>query len=323
MSTMRDRLRQFTRNAVSAASAAGDRAVDFESGTVPAVISTSDQARDGARILQDGWELTNYRQNPVVLYNHDDGSGGWFGSPSERMPIATSSDEESDDDRTIAVAHFDLEDDFARRVLGKVQRNLVNATSVRWLPLEHRVEEEEDDEGQRHPVLIFVRQELLEWSFVSIPADPGAVILRADGKPLDARSYASMGAPTTDDTTTTATNEGDAPSLIETLDAAHALLESLPEDSVLTEDEEVALGRVYGRLCGRLGVTRGVVPASGRDEVAAVLNGLAVTMRKVLQGVERQETSRIEPERLVAEAMSKVTGRTAERIYQDLTETRN
>lgn len=283
------------------------RAADFEAGVVPAVISTGDLARDRARILQDGWDFTNFRRNPVVMFNHDDGVGGLFGGQAGRMPIAASEDEhlERDRDRTVATARFDMEDSFAQRVLGKVERGLINATSVRWIPLETRLDEDLDDDGRKRVTLVFVRQELLEWSFVPLPADPGAVILRADGGPLDVATFG------------TDADEAGAPSLIDTLDAAHSLLESRPEADVFTDAEAEAAGRLYGLLLARLRGEHGV-PAAARDEIARALDQLIAVMREVAEGVEVLQRQRVDPTRLVAEHLARVTGRSPERLHAEL-----
>src|SRR6185503_3521783 len=40
-------------------------------GTNTFTLSTKDVDRDGDRIDPNGWDLSAYRQNPVVLYGHD------------------------------------------------------------------------------------------------------------------------------------------------------------------------------------------------------------------------------------------------------------
>ena len=297
-----DRLRQFTHNAVARVEGA-----DFETGVVPAVLSTGDEARDGARILQNGWELDNFRANPLVLFNHDDGAGGFFGSPSDTLPLGRWADVKASGGaggELRGVAHFDMTDEFAMRVLGKAEHGLINATSVRWLPIEHRIDVElrdpDDPDSGTRSVLTFVRQELLEASFVVIPADPGAVILRGDGKPLDLAAFND-------------TDEPPAP-LLRVLDEAHALVEG----SVFTEPERDSALRLYAAIGSSLGTAE--LPPSARDEIAGALDGLAAVMRGVAESVEQRKAAP-DPLRLVARALASVTGRSEAVLLDKLKET--
>lgn len=145
---------------------------------VEAVISTDVLGRDGAIIEASGWDLEAYRRNPVVLWAHDDRG---------RLPVARAIDVSVQDDRLVAVAEFDEDDPEAMRLYRKIERGFVNAVSVRWNPLEW---EHRNIDGR--DVLVFTRQELLEFSFVSVPADPEALIVRSDGRRFDP---ADFGAP--------------------------------------------------------------------------------------------------------------------------------
>src|ERR1700712_2550300 len=42
-----------------------------DNGTFDVIISTEDVDRAGEIVRQDGWELTNYKNNPIVLWGHD------------------------------------------------------------------------------------------------------------------------------------------------------------------------------------------------------------------------------------------------------------
>ncbi len=41
-----------------------------DTGTFEVVASTGTTDRHGERVRQDGWELDNYKKNPVILVNH-------------------------------------------------------------------------------------------------------------------------------------------------------------------------------------------------------------------------------------------------------------
>src|ERR1700722_19538295 len=42
-----------------------------DNGTFDVIISTEDLDRSGEIVRQDGWEMTNYKNNPIVLFAHD------------------------------------------------------------------------------------------------------------------------------------------------------------------------------------------------------------------------------------------------------------
>lgn len=161
--------------------------LDEESRRVEVIASTGDLARDFAIIEPRGWDLSFYERNPVVLWGHDDRSN---------PPIARTIESRITDDGLVQVHEFDAEgnDPFADRIFRKVVSGMVNAVSVRWLPglVEWRKQGVKGADGKmsEREVLVFVKgHQLLETSYVSIPADPGAVIKRADGGEFDVRAY--------------------------------------------------------------------------------------------------------------------------------------
>lgn len=154
------------------------RDVDSEAHKVTAVISTGDIARDGAIIDPSGWDFTNYDHNPVVLWMHND----------EAMPFARTIERITTEKELIAKAQFDLEDPLGAIAFRKIQKGYINATSVRWLPRETEVRTVGEGKEKRD-VLVFTNQELLEWSFVTVGSDTGALIVRADGEKIDLRDF--------------------------------------------------------------------------------------------------------------------------------------
>jgi HK97 family phage prohead protease len=153
------------------------RILDEEKGTVDLVAATGNVARDDALIEPSGWELENFRANPVVLWSHD----------ALSFPVARAVDLQITENALTARAEFDTADPEAMRLFGKIQRGFVNATSVRWKPLETRLDMIDGKE-----VVHFLRQELLEVSFVSVPVDPKGLVMRADtGEPISVEDYRS------------------------------------------------------------------------------------------------------------------------------------
>jgi HK97 family phage prohead protease len=142
------------------------REIDPEARRVTTVVSTGDVARDGMVIEVDGWDLRQYERNPVVLWAHDDRS----------LPIARAVSTERAGDVLMQTHEF-AQHPRAEEVWTAVRDGFVNATSVRWTPGETEVRDMPD----KRKVLVFTKgHELLEVSYVPVPADPGALVLRAE-----------------------------------------------------------------------------------------------------------------------------------------------
>jgi len=159
------------------------RSVDVKKGTFEAVISSDAVARDDAIILTAGWQLDNFMRCPSILWGHDD-----LALPIGRALSVTKGEHE-----LTAVGQIDLDDDHAAKIFRKLAKGFINATSVRWLPLKTETRQLDGKD-----VLTFVEQELLEFSLVSVPADPQALIMRAIqghalGEPIDVRTFRPLG----------------------------------------------------------------------------------------------------------------------------------
>lgn len=151
------------------------RAIDEENRRVTVVAATGDIARDGAIIEVDGWDLRSYERNPVVLWAHND----------RELPIARTVESRIEPNALVQVHQFDTHPR-AEEVFQSVKGGFVNATSVRWNPGETEMRKV----GNR-TVLVFTRgHELYETSYVPLPADPGAIVVRADGGALNIRDFA-------------------------------------------------------------------------------------------------------------------------------------
>lgn len=137
--------------AIAAMKAATDDAGSFE-----VVISTADRDRQGEVVDQNGWELDFYRTNPIVLWAHDYCS----------LPIGMADTIEVKDGKLVAHGHFAPEaaNPFAQQVRRLYDLKIVRATSVGFIP------KETDGEN-------IMKAELLEFSFVPVPANPFALSL--------------------------------------------------------------------------------------------------------------------------------------------------
>lgn len=143
-------------------------------------ISTPHIDRDGDTIDQRGWDLSEYKKNPVVLWAHD----------STALPVAKanatyldtvqskSSDEESV--HLMSVAEFPSRELYPfGNMVGRLYKNgYLHGASVGFLPLEYEMSKDRDGFA---PV-DFKKQRLLEWSAVPVPSNPeGLVHARSAG----------------------------------------------------------------------------------------------------------------------------------------------
>lgn len=118
---------------------------------------TSKTNSHGFRIAMEGMDTSRFRENPVMLYRHndDDVIGRWH-----NLRV--------DDGRLLADAEFDKDDEFAAKVAGKVERGFIKGCSMGI-----RIEDmQETADGW-----IATKSELMEASVCSIPSDAGAVTL--------------------------------------------------------------------------------------------------------------------------------------------------
>lgn len=142
-----------------------------EDGVIEAVVaSTAVLDRQGDIIDQDGWDLTNFKKNPVILWGHN--------VMEERPPIGKAIkvwvEGEGKKSKLMFKTQFDMADEFAKEIFRKVKEGFINMVSVGFLPSEWEpIKGQEDNFFGGHK---FVKQELLEISFVPVPANPQAAV---------------------------------------------------------------------------------------------------------------------------------------------------
>lgn len=146
--------------------------VDLEARTIDFVISTGSVDRDGDTIDPAGWDLSNYRRNPVVLWAHD----------VRQPPIARAIEISNASGSLTARAQFAAADTypFAETVFRLYADGFLNAVSVGFLAREW----EFTNDDNREFGLDFKTQELLEFSGVPVPSNPEALI-QARSKGID------------------------------------------------------------------------------------------------------------------------------------------
>jgi len=118
--------------------------------------------RNGFTTDMDGWDLTNFRANPVILFAHQD----------RQLPVGRAHTIGIVNDQMLGDVEF-ASHERARDIDRLVQDGFLIATSVGFLTLDFDFLFEE---GHFFPTGIHSRkQELVEVSIVPIPADPGAL----------------------------------------------------------------------------------------------------------------------------------------------------
>ncbi len=158
------------------------KAEDDEGGILRAVdivASTPQVDSMGDIIVQSGWDLSRFKSNPVLLIDHGEATGGLFGG---RMATIRSvvghgvkgTIKKSKDDLTLEGRLDDETNETANLVRSRLANGSVKTVSVGFIPLAW--EDILDKDGEWTGGFRFLKQELLEVSFVAIPANTEAVV---------------------------------------------------------------------------------------------------------------------------------------------------
>jgi HK97 family phage prohead protease len=199
----------------------GERSMDF-------IISTGAMDRESDSLNVNGWELANYRKNPVVLFAHD----------YKTLPLAKARNIRVEDGALKATADFTPEGmaKFNDIVFDMLKGGFLNATSVGFRPIKWSWRDDDNGFG-----IDFEKQELLEFSIVPVPCNQECLVeARAAGidtAPIDAWAKGWLGM--------------DADSVVLTK-AALAEMEAAAKPLAPVEIvREVTVDRIKGRLTGR------------------------------------------------------------------------
>lgn len=144
-------------------------APDMGEGIVQFIAATEGVKRDGNTLLNSGWEFNNFSKNPVFLFQHD----------YSQLPIGQHVQWKVDGpagNQVLRVwSRFVTADiyPFAERVRMMYEKGFLRAVSIGWIPLEYEPVRNADE---IQTGWLFKRNELLEVSAVSVPADPDAII---------------------------------------------------------------------------------------------------------------------------------------------------
>ena len=133
----------------------GERSYEFTA-------STSTIDRDGEVIEAKGWDLKNFKKNPVIMYAHDYRS----------LPIGKAPKVWLAGGKLKNTVQFPPEGtyEFADIVERLVDTGYLKTESVGFIP-----QKWEDGDGDKGPRRTYLKQELLEISIVPVPSNPDAL----------------------------------------------------------------------------------------------------------------------------------------------------
>lgn len=148
------------------------KSIDKDLGTLEAIFSTQDVDRHGDVVLQDGWDLSNFKKNPVILNSHN------YGDAAE--VIGKASQVKIDGKKLVGKITFAVnENPKAKVIFDLYAGGFLNAFSVGFIPTKFK----ENKDGTKDWYTI-EEAELLEVSAVSVPANARA-LAKAKGIDID------------------------------------------------------------------------------------------------------------------------------------------
>lgn len=142
------------------------------------IINTENVNSYGYRILTDGIDYAQYMRNPVVLFMHERGVNAYKGS--EVIGRCTKLYKEGT--TLIAEVEFDEQDEFAKKIAGKVERGYIRMASMFAEIQEVSTQPQHILEGQVYETVTACK--LVEISIVDIGGNDNALKLSKDGKPF-------------------------------------------------------------------------------------------------------------------------------------------
>jgi HK97 family phage prohead protease/HK97 family phage major capsid protein len=128
------------------------------------VLSDDTVDRYGDIIVASGWMLTNFKKNPIALFGHSNG-----------FPIGTWSDIRVEGNKLVAKLKLAARGTSARidELISLVEQGVLRAVSVGFIPIKSEPINPDRPYGPQR----YTKQELLETSLVSVPANPSALAL--------------------------------------------------------------------------------------------------------------------------------------------------
>lgn len=140
------------------------KSINKELKTATAYVSTFGWDRTDERFEKGAWDLSHFKKNAVVMWGHD----------YKLPPIGKAIRIEEDENGLFAETQF-ADTEFAQEIFKLYDGGFLSAFSVGFSPKDGR---EESIEGSNRKGFVYTKADLLEYSAVSIPANPGALVGR-------------------------------------------------------------------------------------------------------------------------------------------------
>lgn len=147
------------------------------------VLTDESLDRHSEVVKVSGVKLTNFRKNPIALFNHIRSGGSFWGPKPTKdaiLPVGiwkNITKEGGQNPRIEADFYYDDEDEFANMIGQKVANGILKAVSIGFRRLAYSDDPGDKVQGQKG--LTITKSELMEASIVDIPANPNAVIMKA------------------------------------------------------------------------------------------------------------------------------------------------
>ncbi len=148
--------------------------MDEEDMSFLAVGSSEKEDRDKDILRVSGWDLKNFKKNPVLPWGHN-----YYEPPVGKASMIKI---EEDKKRLVFRPKFDRNDDFAVKIFNKYKGGFLTSFSVGFLPTEWKFRDEDD---RWYGGIEYLKQELLEISPVTVPANPDANTLMRSFNPVN------------------------------------------------------------------------------------------------------------------------------------------
>jgi len=142
--------------------------------------STADMDRDGEVIDVLGWDLKNFKKNPVIMFAHD----------YRTLPIGRAVKIGVKEGKLMNTVEFPPEGtyEFADTVERLVDTGYLKTESVGFIPRKW-----EDGDGEKgSPRRTYTKQELLEISIVPVPSNPNALREAVDAGIITTKQFESI-----------------------------------------------------------------------------------------------------------------------------------
>ncbi len=150
-----------------------------EKDAIEAVINTNDVDRFETVVEPKGADLTNFRDNPILLWAHgnDFSIGSW--------PVGTVAELDVTEKEIIARIVFDTEGELGAELDRLYRAKILRGFSIGFIPKAFVSEQPESDGPE---IIRFTEWELVELSAVAVPANPSALAKQLEDGTLSFRT---------------------------------------------------------------------------------------------------------------------------------------